>query len=198
MKSHTSRSPSLSRDAPAASLEMLTPSQGGYDHQWQEGISCSPPPPARPCAAPPARVAVPRRRRAGDAPSPLFLARVSRGAAVAWKPPPADTIPAPDPASPAFPSAGRWPRRAGASEEEESFAARLASSKPRRRSWRKGADGFPGWGNTASCSGKFAEFSPDTRFRQKAPRRGCSWNMGSLGHGSEKQQPTKTPTPCTN
>lgn len=63
MKSHTSCSPSLSRDAPAASLEMLTPSQGGYDHQWQEGVSCRPPPLLRPARLLP-RVS---RSRAGGA-----------------------------------------------------------------------------------------------------------------------------------
>lgn len=202
MKSRTSCNSSLSRDAPAASLEMLTLSQGGYDDQGAvlETPSCAAMPalpsphgavPALPCVS-----RSPPRRRAGNALSPLFLARMSHGATVAWKPPPADTIAGPDSASPAFPSLllARWPRRAGASEEEESFPARLASSKPRRRSWWRGADGFPAWRNTASCSGKFAEFSPDTRFRQKAPRRGCSWNTGSLGHGSEKQRPTSQNT----
>lgn len=200
MKSHTSYSPSLSRDAPAASLEILTPSQGGYYDQRAGGDILLPSPhcPLRTvlCRLLPCVSRSPPRRRAENAVSPVFLARVSHGATVAWKPPPAATITAPDSASPAFPCLllTRWPRRAGAreeeEEEEESFPARLASSKPRRRSWWRGADGFSGWGNTASCSGKFAEFSPDTRFRKKAPRRGCSWNMGSLGHGSGKKQPT--------
>lgn len=176
----------------------------------QQGIFWRPPP-LSPSLRSPLRTALcrllpcvsrsPPRRRAGNAVSPVFLAGVSHDATVAWKPPPADTVTAPDTASRAFFSLllTRWPRRTGASEEEESFPDRMASSKPRKRSWWRGADGFPGWGNTASRSGKFAEFSPDTRFRQKVPRRGCSWNMGSLGHGSGKQnQPTKTLTPCTN
>lgn len=109
MKSHISCSPSLSRGAPAVSLEMLTPSQGEHDHQRAVGdILQTPssaaipalPSPHRPVPAPAARVSVPAQAARWERRVPVFLARVSHGATVAWKPPPADTITAPDPASP--------------------------------------------------------------------------------------------------
>lgn len=105
---------------------------------------------------------------------PGVLSSVSHDATVAWKLPPADTISRPRFSQPRVPfpvpcanKMAEGNQACGEEEEEVSFSVRLASSKPCRRS-RRGADGFPGEGNAASCSGRFAGSSPGVWFGKKA------------------------------
>lgn len=101
---------------------------------------------------------------------------------------------APDPASTAFPSLCHaqtaWPTGA-------ELPAGLASCNWHAEgAGQRGADGFPGEGNTASCTRSFAGSGLDACFGKKAPRRGCGWNTGSLGHClAGKKKPIKT---CAN
>lgn len=80
--------------------------------------------------------------------------------------------------------------------QEQSFPQGWRAASHAEGARRRGADGFPGEGNAASCTGRFAGSGLDARFGKKAPRRGCGWNTGSLGHclvGEKK--PVKT---CAN
>lgn len=131
---------------------------------------------------------------------------MSHSVTVAWKPSVADTISRPRLSQLRVPlrslALTRWPMGAGAMREEESFPAWLVSLKPCRRSWEgeQMASHPPPpptrERNMASCSGRFVGSNPDIGFGKKAPRRGCSWNMGSLSHCLAERKHQQNP--CAN